>query len=743
MLGETLAGALFLAAAVPLALPALASGRLHPGLTVLLVGLYAVISRSVKFPLGLGSVVPSYLVLVPMLLLLPPSTVPLLACCGLLLGSAGRVIARQSRTEELVFSVPDAWHTLGPALVLTIVGQAHGIALAGAYVAAFIAGCVIDMVTSSLRESFELGITPRLQGRVMVAVWIVDACFAPAGLLVAHAARHAPSDLLLLLPLQGLLILINRDRIARITEGRRRLGLVARERTRLEAAIKRVGEALSAKLDLDALSRVALQSALDALDAEAGQLAVSVGDAPLAEAVAGPDELRPLLREAADAARSASSPHQLDRVGTFVLALPLRFAENGTGAFVVARRGREFDQDELKLTLGLAQRVQAAIVEIQAHESVRLEALTDPLTRLGNRRSLFEELSERLSTMTTENPMMLMLFDLDGFKTYNDTFGHLAGDALLARLGHKLSAAVAPRGTAYRLGGDEFCVLLPAERHRLNEVVAAAMAALEERGEKFEISASVGTVLLPHEATTSDYALQLADKRMYGRKQGRGGGAREQAHDLLIHIMQARQPELSTHAAGVLKLAIPVGRRLGMDSHQLDVLARVAALHDVGKVGIPDAILSKAGPLDAEEWSFMRQHTLLGERILSAAPTLRPVATIVRASHERWDGTGYPDRLRGDEIPLAARIVAVCDAYLAMTTERCYRPARMPEAARAELSRESGRQFDPSVVAAFLDELDCQPVGLVHVGTFVDDQREALTADVVLHIRELLERHVA
>ena len=156
-----------------------------------------------------------------------------------------------------------------------------------------------------------------------------------------------------------------------------------------------------------------------------------------------------------------------------------------------------------------------------------------------------------------------------------------------------------------------------------------------------------------------------------------------------------------------------------MDSEQIDELARAADLHDIGKVGVPDAILAKPDQLDDEEWDLVRQHTILGERILSAAPALRPVARIVRSSHERWDGCGYPDGLAGgDDSPLAARIVAACDAYDAITSERCYRSARPAAAARAELVREAGRQFDPKVVDAVLVALNelAEPAAFVYGG---------------------------
>jgi diguanylate cyclase (GGDEF)-like protein len=727
--------AVFLAIALPWALPTLLAGHVPLVVTLELVGLYAIV-RTIKFPIGAGSMVPSYLVLVPMLLLLPPQVVPLLTAFALVLGTGIRLLTREGRPEELLFSIPDAWHAIGPAAVLFVASDAHGIGGAGIYAAALAAGFVIDLVTSTLREALTQGVAPSLQGRVIVAVGLVDACIAPLGFVIALATRAHPAALLLVVPFAALLRIVDRDRSARIAEAQDRLQLVAHERTRLQTAVHRLGDALAAKLDMGELSDVLVRGCIDALDADAGCLLLD--DPVNLQVLHGPGaaELARHLSAASGFVAADRSPHRGDLAGLSTLSLPLSFAVTGTGTMTVARRDRAFREDERALMAGLVERAQRAMTEILATDTLREQAITDPLTGLGNRRKLARDLAH-VVVSSSDGPTLLMLFDLNGFKAYNDTFGHLAGDAMLARLGHKLAGAVADEGRAYRLGGDEFCVLLPATLDQLQDGVAAAADALEEHGERFTVTAACGTVLVPHEAQSADYALQLADQRMYANKQGRPSGAGDQAHDVLIRILRAKQPTLVDEPDGVAQLAVAVGRRMGVHGEQLDELARAAALHDIGKVGLPDAILTKPGPLDPEEWDFVHQHTLLGERILSAAPALRPVAAIVRATHERWDGSGYPDGLRGEQIPVAARIVAVCDAYMAMTSERSYRAQRPAELARRELSQQAGSQFDPSVVAALLAELD-HPAGDRSNETAPLEDHATLAAKVASHVQELL-----
>ena len=188
---------------------------------------------------------------------------------------------------------------------------------------------------------------------------------------------------------------------------------------------------------------------------------------------------------------------------------------------------------------------------------------------------------------------------------------------------------------------------------------------------------------------------------MYAHKRGDRRSASNQSKDVLLRAVHERSPNLGVHGGEVAELAELTARRLGLELEEVRAVRQGAELHDIGKLAVPDAILSKPGALDASEWEFMRRHTIIGERILAAAPALLDVARLVRSSHERYDGDGYPDRLAGDEIPLGSRVIAVCDAWDAMVTDRPYRRAMSRAEALAELERCAGDQFDPEVVRAF------------------------------------------
>jgi two-component system cell cycle response regulator len=333
----------------------------------------------------------------------------------------------------------------------------------------------------------------------------------------------------------------------------------------------------------------------------------------------------------------------------------------------------------------------------------RDEAISDPLTGLGNRRALASDLERLLRPGAPRSTVIL--FDLNGFKGFNDTYGHPAGDALLQRLAHNLVAA--PHGgRVYRMGGDEFCVLAPLGARDASDVAGLAARALAERGELYEITSAYGAVVLPDETSSLSEAMRLADERLYLQK---GEGRRSQtgqAIDTLVRVMEARGDEFEAHGASIAELARGLAIACSLPEAEREQIGRAAMLHDLGKVALPDAVLEHPGPLDPAERGVMRRHPEIGQHILGDSPALAPIGLLVRASHENWDGTGYPDGLAGFEIPLGARIVAICDAYGELTGELGPHPTIGLDAAVRELRHGAGTHFDPALVEAFVTLID-------------------------------------
>jgi two-component system cell cycle response regulator len=246
-----------------------------------------------------------------------------------------------------------------------------------------------------------------------------------------------------------------------------------------------------------------------------------------------------------------------------------------------------------------------------------------------------------------------------------------------------------------------------------DEIGELGAGALSERGPGFAILASAGAVTLPAEATDEASALHEADRRMYAAKHSRSStSVAAQMRDVLLAAIAEQsesiveQAELTEHMLDVGIFARDVAREMGLEPEQIELTLRTGELHDVGKIAIPESILYKPGPLNDDEWRFVRKHTLIGERVLSAASALVPVAKLVRSTHERFDGSGYPDGLAGEQIPLPARIVFAWDSYHAMVADRPYAAGVEQAAVRDELRRHAGTQFDPRVVQALEAVLD-------------------------------------
>jgi len=391
--------------------------------------------------------------------------------------------------------------------------------------------------------------------------------------------------------------------------------------------------------------------------------------------------------------------------GWGLLAVPVVMAFGCLGVEVWDHFHRVSAVAMISASLGLAAVIARLGVTFGEHlrllQRTRRESLTDALTGLGNRRALIQLLDGLFAAPA--KPHLLLLFDLDGFKAYNDSFGHGAGDALLRRLGERLRTSLGGRGGAYRLGGDEFCILVPGTEVELEWIRTAASASLRESGDGFTITCSSGHVLVPTEAHTASEALQLADRRMYVEKGSALGG--HDSREVLLRALAERDRALGEHTSVVADYAAAFASELGLHGAEAKLVRAAAELHDVGKLALPETILAKPAALDEAEWKLVRQHTLVGERIIGAADGLEDVARTVRSTHERWDGAGYPDGLGGEQIPLPARIVAICDAYDAMTSDRPYRPALTSAEAVAELRRSAGGQFDPTLTEVFVERV--------------------------------------
>jgi HD-GYP domain-containing protein (c-di-GMP phosphodiesterase class II) len=331
------------------------------------------------------------------------------------------------------------------------------------------------------------------------------------------------------------------------------------------------------------------------------------------------------------------------------------------------------------------------------------KALTDHTTGLGNRLQLGDDVN--LATAQGEQ-RVLLLFDIDGLQAYSDRYGYAASDDLLRRTARALSAAATPLGgSAFRVDDSRFAMLIPPGGRSVGEIVLAATATIQTEGKDLPIGRSYGEISIPEEATDPEVAMQIAGQRLTSHSQSQNRSARRQAHAVLVAVLAARRPELRGHLRVVAFRAIALGRRLGLTREEIDDVSLAAELQDVGLLSVPESTLEKEASLTEEEAALIRGRPVAGEKIIAAAPGLAPVAALVRSSAEHFDGSGFPDGLAGESIPIGARIVAVAVAFAAMTAHRPYRVASTAEEALAELRRCAGSQFDPQVVEALAVDL--------------------------------------
>jgi len=343
------------------------------------------------------------------------------------------------------------------------------------------------------------------------------------------------------------------------------------------------------------------------------------------------------------------------------------------------------------------------ITERQRMETeIRRLTYHDRLTGLHNRLHFEERLAELDKAGTA--PVAIILGDVNGLKVVNDAFGHLVGDELLRQAGRVMQSVLRRGDAVCRWGGDEFAAILPGLDAKQAEGVAERIrdALRQAAAEPIPLSMALGVSsrTSPDENLTD--VLRCAENSMYREKLVEARSTHSAILASLQKTLRERTQETEEHAARLRDLCLWVGQRLGLSQELLTDLSLLAILHDIGKVGVPDSVLSNPGPLSEAEWEQMRQHPEIGYRIAAASPSLAPIADLILAHHERWDGAGYPRGLRGSRIPLAARILAIADAYETMINGRPYRESIAPEQALAELERCAGSQFDPKLVRVFV-----------------------------------------
>jgi diguanylate cyclase (GGDEF)-like protein/PAS domain S-box-containing protein len=338
-------------------------------------------------------------------------------------------------------------------------------------------------------------------------------------------------------------------------------------------------------------------------------------------------------------------------------------------------------------------------------EQIRYISLHDSLTGLYNR-LYFEEHLRQWDT-PRQYPLSVIMGDVNGLKLANDAFGHEAGDQLLTAIAHVMRNWCRMEDIVARWGGDEFVVLLPKTSEANAQTVCDRIKNACEKAEGTPIppSISLGTATKTDSLQLSSEVLRLAEERMYRNKLLESRSARSMIVSALLRTLYEKTQETEEHTRRLAEMGSRLGRALGLADDQISEISLLAAIHDLGKVGMPGDLYAKPSQLTGEEWAMVRKHPEIGYRIAQASPDFAYVSEAILCHHERWDGAGYPRGLKGAEIPLTSRILFVVDAYDAITSDKPYRPARTHAAALDELRRGAGTQFDPEVVAVFVKAL--------------------------------------
>ena len=388
------------------------------------------------------------------------------------------------------------------------------------------------------------------------------------------------------------------------------------------------------------------------------------------------------------------------------LGVPLNVEDKTIGAMAVQSYTNPelYSKKDIKILEFVSFQVATAIERKRTEERIKHLSFHDSLTGLYNR-AYFEEELKRLNN-PRYYPLSIISFDVNGLKVVNDTFGHGQGDKLLQHLASLLTSISRKGDIIARVGGDEFAILLPSTSSQATLDICERIrkVCLEDDIKPAYLKVSLALGCLTQEGEYKDIKtlLKEADRKMYQDKLFSAKSREKHLLDSFQLILAERDPHTEDHSQRLQWLALSLGKKVGLPEYQLNNLRLLALLHDIGKIGIPDSILFKISSLTPLEWKKMKEHSRIGYRMAKQIPDFAPIAQEILHHHEHWDGTGYPEGLKGEKIPLLSRIISIVDAYDVMQSRRPYKGKITKGKALKEIKRYAGIQFDPQLVKIFL-----------------------------------------
>ncbi|HEY5524032.1 MAG TPA: HD domain-containing phosphohydrolase, partial [Clostridium sp.] len=381
-----------------------------------------------------------------------------------------------------------------------------------------------------------------------------------------------------------------------------------------------------------------------------------------------------------------------------------RIVKESSDIIWVQQRGKVVEKDEYGKSIRIVSTLSDITDRKKYEEKILFLSYSDKLTGLKNRAFMKNELEELDNNK--ESNYYIIMGDINGLKLTNDTLGHKEGDRILIRVSEILKKICEATTIISRWGGDGFVILV---RNKNEDYISELIDKIRESCGKIKdlpITIALGYGNWSEESMNSEAVMNLAEERMYRKKLLENKSERSASINSLLGTLYEKHSETQEHTMRIEFLSSKLGKRLGLRMDKLDELALLSVLHDIGKIGIPEQILMKPGKLTEEEWIIMKNHSRIGYRIANSTPELAHISDKILAHHERYDGTGYPNQLKGEEIPLLSRIINIVDSFDVMTHKRVYKEAFDRSYVIEELKRCAGGQFDPVIVEEFIKLLE-------------------------------------